>query len=157
MPASSDSSLASHFDPIPTRGKVEVFSVRHPWDGVLRLVVRVPQGSPTTTEGYPGTAERAIERYPHMAVHRCANGHRLGIVHELRSTEVAHLLEHALIEEAVAAGCVRSEIRGETAWDFARDGHGVFRVRVHGIGSEALALAAARAAAWSVGEILATA
>lgn len=144
----------SNFDPLPTGGRVALFMVRGEWDGVLRAVVQIPQGEARTTEGYPDVAHRAVDRYPEMARHRCANGHRLGIVHELATTEVAHLFEHILIEEAVALGVPRQALSGETAWDFSRDGAGVYRVRVRGLESEVQARSAARAAAAAIGELL---
>ena len=144
----------TNLDPLPARGRVAFFVVRHEWDGVLRVVVRVPRDAAPNASGYPGVAQRTIDRYPGMVAHRCANGHRLGIVHELASTEIAHLFEHVLIEEAVTHGVPRSELSGETAWDFGRDGAGVYRVLVRGITSEELAQQAASAAACATGELL---
>ena len=38
-----------------------------------------------------------------------------------------HLFEHVVLELMAEAGSPRS-LKGETAWDFKRDGRGVFRV-----------------------------
>lgn len=48
---------------------------------------------------------------------------------EFADTETPHLLEHVAAELMALAGSSRT-LRGETVWNFKRDGQGVFRVRL---------------------------
>ena len=86
---------------------------------------------PMRTSAYPGLAARALEAMPTLANHRCDNGAGLPSARELADTELPHALEHVALDLLRRAG-VRGTIRGETSWDFALDGPGVFRVAIFG-------------------------
>ena len=72
-------------------------------------------------------SERAMEMLPGLGRHRCDNNQRRTFADEIGDTEVPHLFEHVVLELMALAGSPRS-LRGETVWDFRRDGDGVFRV-----------------------------
>jgi hypothetical protein len=72
-------------------------------------------------------AVRALELLPDLARHRCVNDEGRSFLEELAETEVPHLFEHIVLELMAHSGSPRS-LRGETEWDFRRDGRGVFRV-----------------------------
>lgn len=72
---------------------------------------------------------RMLALLPGLRGHRCDNDDGRSFIAELPDTELAHLLEHAALEVMALAGSPAT-MRGDTSWDFARDGRGVFRVRV---------------------------
>jgi len=67
--------------------------------------IRVPDPSLGMTSALPGLAER------------------------LRDTQIAHCVEHVAAELMALSGSPRT-LKGETRWDFARDGAGVYRVHL---------------------------
>lgn len=89
--------------------------------------VRVAAGAPLRTSAYPGLPGAARSALPGIARHRCVSGSAHGIEAEIDDTELPHLLEHVALELMALAGSPRS-LAGETVWDFAADGRGVFRV-----------------------------
>lgn len=82
------------------------------------------------TSDVPGLASRALDGLPLMVGHACDNADGRSTREEFQDTEVAHVVEHVAIELLSRVAPVRG-LRGETAWDFAADGQGVFRVTVH--------------------------
>jgi len=95
----------------------------------VEAFVRVDDRSSARTSAYPGLPDRALQLLPGLARHTCENGSAHGHIAELADTETPHLLEHVACELMALSGSPRT-LRGETAWDFARDGAGVFRVRL---------------------------
>jgi hypothetical protein len=91
------------------------------------VVVSAEQGEHVRTALGAGVAERALELLPGLATHQCINDDGRSFLEELAETEVPHLFEHVVLELMALAGSPRS-LRGETEWDFRRDGHGIFRV-----------------------------
>lgn len=91
------------------------------------VVVRVESERAMRTSLTEAVADRALEALPGLASHRCLNDDGRPFAEELADTEVPHLFEHVVLELMANAGSPRS-LRGETAWDFKRDGRGVFRV-----------------------------
>lgn len=91
------------------------------------VVVRVESARAMRTTLDEAIADRALTALPGLARHRCLNDDGRPFAEELADTEVPHLFEHVVLELMAEAGSPRS-LRGETAWDFRRDGHGVFRV-----------------------------
>jgi hypothetical protein len=81
------------------------------------------------TSAYSGLVEGVLRVLPGLSRHRCECGSSHGIEAELCDTELAHLVEHVALELMAEWGAPRT-LRGETHWDFKRDGRGVFRVRV---------------------------
>lgn len=110
----------------------------------VAAVVRVQDGAPLRTSEVPGLASAMRALLPGIARHRCESGSSRGILSELDDTELPHLLEHVGLEVMALAGSPRS-LSGETEWDFAADGRGVFRVSL-GYDDDLVALAALRAA-----------
>jgi hypothetical protein len=95
----------------------------------IEALVRVTDRHFATTAAAPGLPGRALGILPGLARHSCENGSAHGHVAELADTETPHLLEHVACELMALSGSPRT-LRGETAWDFAADGPGVFRVRL---------------------------
>jgi len=81
------------------------------------------------TSAIPGIAEQVLELLPGIERHRCDSPKSLGIVAEMNDTEAAHLLEHVAMELLAQRGLSRS-MRGQTSWEFKRDGFGVYRVHL---------------------------
>jgi hypothetical protein len=109
----------------------------------VEALVRFAPGEPLRTT--PAIAARALSLLPGLARHRCDNDAGLTFSAEARDTELAHLLEHVACELMALAGSPRT-LRGETAWDFGRDGRGVFRVTLQ-FDDDLVALGALKAAA----------
>ena len=95
----------------------------------VEALVRVTDSDFASTAAAPGLPGRALGLLPGLARHTCENGSAHGHVAELAETETPHLLEHVACELMALSGSPRS-LRAETAWDFAADGPGVFRVRL---------------------------
>jgi cyanophycin synthetase len=91
--------------------------------------VRVVDSALARTRAVPGLATRLSELLPDIVRHRCDCGSSHGVLAELADTETPHLLEHIALEMMALAGSPRT-LRGATSWDFARDGRGVFEVRL---------------------------
>ncbi len=95
----------------------------------LEAIVRVSDARYLRTSAVPGLPAAALALLPGLERHRCENDAGARFVDELRDTETPHLLEHLTVELMALAGSPRS-LPARTSWDFARDGQGVFRVRV---------------------------
>lgn len=95
----------------------------------VEAVVRFAALEPLRTSEVPMLAERVLRLMPGLRSHRCFNDDGLPLRDEIADTEIAHLLEHAALEVMAMAGSPDT-LRGDTSWDFARDGHGVFHVRL---------------------------
>lgn len=108
----------------------------------LTALVRVSEDAPLRTSSVPGLAERALDLLPGLRRHTCENGTGHGMVRELADTELPHLLEHVAFELMALSGSPR-DLRGETEWDFRRDGRRVFRVTL-GFDDDVVALGALR-------------
>lgn len=109
----------------------------------LTAVVRFAPGEPLRTD--PALASRALALLPGLARHRCDNATGATFSAEARDTEIAHLVEHVACELSALAGSRRT-LRGETAWDFERDGRGVFHVTLQ-FDDDLVALGALKASA----------
>ncbi len=95
----------------------------------IDIVVEVCESEPLRTAGIPEAVDRALALLPGLARHRCRNGTNAAFVDEAADTEIPHLFEHIVLEIMGLAGSPRT-LRGETRWDFERDGRGVFRISV---------------------------
>lgn len=95
--------------------------------GRLEALVRVLHERQLRTSAVPDLPDRALDLLPGLARHRCENDTQRTFREELADTETPHLLEH-LAEELMALSGSPRWLKGETAWDFTRDGTGVFRV-----------------------------
>lgn len=91
------------------------------------VLVDVGDAEMLRTAADESIAERALILLPGLDRHTCANGDGRTFTEELADTEVPHLFEHVVMEIMAQAGSPRS-LKGETSWDFKRDGHGIFRV-----------------------------
>jgi len=91
------------------------------------VVIRVNDDERMRTTGDDQVVERTLRLLPGLRRHVCENGQGLTFAEEMADTEVPHLFEHVVIELMARAGSPRG-LRGETQWDFNRDGHGTFRV-----------------------------
>jgi hypothetical protein len=115
----------------------------------VTALVRFDPAEPLRTD--PALASRALSLLPGLARHYCDNTEGSVFSAEARDTEIAHLLEHVACELMALAGSPRT-LRGETAWDFARDGRGVFRVTLQ-FDDDLVALGALKSAAGIVGAL----
>lgn len=95
----------------------------------IEALVRVRDPARLRTSCTPGLAEQALALLPGLRRHSCDNDKGHDALREFADTETPHLLEHVAAELMALAGSSRS-LRGETLWDFRRDGEGVFRVRL---------------------------
>ncbi|PKQ38077.1 MAG: hypothetical protein CVT59_02275 [Actinobacteria bacterium HGW-Actinobacteria-1] len=93
----------------------------------IDVIVDVGDAEALRTTSDAAIAERAIALLPGLEEHACKNGDERTFAEEIGDTEVPHLFEHVVMELMAKAGSPRS-LRGETSWDFRRDGHGIFRV-----------------------------
>ncbi len=104
-----------------------VLEAFEPVDGGVEIRVRLTDPAMRRTLAFPLLAEEVLRLLPGIVRHRCESGSTRGVVAELADTEVPHLFEHVTLELLVQAGLPR-DMRGETRWDFKRDGRGVYRV-----------------------------
>ncbi|HZL05317.1 MAG TPA: hypothetical protein VFE45_07845 [Coriobacteriia bacterium] len=93
------------------------------------VVVGVSESELLRTTQSHDLNERALGLLPGLRLHDCDNTSGLSFAEELTDTEVPHLFEHVVMELMAKAGSPRS-LKGETQWDFRRDGRGIFRVSV---------------------------
>ncbi|MCE5191555.1 MAG: hypothetical protein LLG08_07340 [Actinomycetia bacterium] len=91
------------------------------------VIVDVGDAEALRTTSDSAIAERAVALLPGLDNHACRNGGDRTFSEEISDTEVPHLFEHVVMELMALAGSPRS-LKGETSWDFKRDGHGIFRV-----------------------------
>lgn len=96
---------------------------------MLAALVRVTDPACMRTSASPGLAASALELLPGLARHTCENADGRNAAREFADTETPHLLEHVAAELMALSGSPRS-LHADTMWDFARDGRGVFRVRL---------------------------
>lgn len=116
------------------------------------VVVRVEGGEPLRTSAVGELPQKALELLPGLARHRCDNGACATFREELEDTELAHLFEHVVMEMMALAGSPRS-LKGETEWDFERDGRGFFRVSLE-YDDDLVCLGAVKAADRVMGHLL---
>lgn len=95
----------------------------------VAAVLRFEPGESLRSSEIPGLVDALVRALPGLRGHRCDNGSDLTFLEEARDTELAHLVEHAALEVMAMAGSP-AWLHGETRWDFAADGRGVFRVNV---------------------------
>ncbi|MBN2405373.1 MAG: hypothetical protein JXE06_07315 [Coriobacteriia bacterium] len=93
----------------------------------IDVIVRVNDDERLRTSGDEAMVQRALDLLPGLRQHICDNAQGVTFAEEITDTEVPHLFEHVVIELMSRAGSPR-DLRGETQWDFSRDGHGTFRV-----------------------------
>lgn len=99
--------------------------------------VKLDPFAPQHMNDYPGLAERLIQEYPHLRRHQCDNHTHVSFAKELATTEIPHALEHLMVELlAQESNLSRLDIKGQTAWNFKRDGAGTYRMRIKGFSSE---------------------
>ena len=91
------------------------------------VVVRVGDDERMRTAGDKAVVTRALELLPGLKRHECDNSQGITFAEEIADTEIPHLFEHVVIELMARSGSPRG-LKGETQWDFNRDGHGTFRV-----------------------------
>jgi hypothetical protein len=116
--------------PAPER-TVGILDVQHVEVGErsLEALVRVVDDRYLRTSAASDAVGRAVVLLPGLRRHRCENDAGLDILRELADTETPHLVEHVAVEIMAMSGSPRT-CRGTTEWDFARDGQGVFRIRM---------------------------
>lgn len=116
------------------------------------VVVTVESPDVMRTSLDDSVVARALQVLPGLSSHRCLNDDGRTFAEELADTEVPHLFEHVVLELMAQSGSPRS-LKGETAWDFRRDGRGVFRVSLE-YDDDLVCLGAIKAADRLVGYML---
>ena len=110
----------------------------------VKLVVEMPDPERCTTASAPHVPRTLFRLFPHLAHHKCHNGHGYSFQREAMATEVPHLLEHLIIE--LQAQAQHHEVlKGETQWNWRVDPRGTFHVHLE-YQNEQLVLAAIRLA-----------
>ncbi|MCL2332577.1 MAG: hypothetical protein FWC54_03710 [Actinomycetia bacterium] len=130
----SEQRAPSPDEPVTWTARFAVVRLHSFTDGTLRLYYEPRPGAPTTTEGLD--VRPLFEVLPGLRRHRCDNGRHRSFFDEARRTELAHLLEHVLIELLATRGQARARIRGATNLDEAP---ARYRVKVSGWTSSAQA------------------
>ena len=97
-------------------------------------------------------AARVLELLPALASHRCENHEGRAFVDEIAATEVPHLFEHVTLELMARAGSPRG-LRGETSWDFRRDGRGIYHVSLQ-YDDDLVCLGAIKTACAMIGHVM---
>jgi len=95
--------------------------------GTLRLYYTPQPGAPVMTTTLD--VSPLFERLDGLRRHRCDNGAHRSFPMEARNTEVAHLLEHLLVELLAQSGAARAQIQGATNLDEAP---ARYRIKVSG-------------------------
>lgn len=100
--------------------------------------------APFNTSDKPYLAKDLFRILPRLKKHRCYNDNHQSFQREAASTEIAHLLEHLVLELQAVTLCGRG-IRGVTYWDWRQEPTGHFHVDVDaphpGVALGAIALA----------------
>lgn len=118
----------------------------------VEAVLLFGRDEPLRSSEVPGLADRLLRLLPGLRGHGCDNGVGLTFLDEARDTELAHIIEHASLELMAMAGSPAT-LRGETRWDFAADGRGVFRVGLD-YDDEVVAIGSLRLACAAVGALV---
>jgi len=119
---------------------------------VSAVVVFEPSEAWRTSEA-PWLPARMLAALPGLKGHRCESGSANTFAEELEDTELAHLLEHAALELMAMAGSPDT-LRGETSWDFKRDGRGTFHVSLE-YDDDLVCIAALTTASEAIGDLVA--
>ena len=119
-------------NPLIETERVLVYGVHINGRGAAELIVSVPDPALRRTSAYADCAASTLDSYPDLVRHACISDAPRGIRAELADTEVAHLIEHVVIEELVCSGVERGRLSGETSWNFSADGDGFYRVVITG-------------------------
>lgn len=110
----------------------------------IDAIVAFESDEPLRSSEIPGLVPAVLRSLPGLKGHHCDNGAGLSFAQEAADTELAHLIEHAALEIMALAGSPAT-LRGDTSWDFAADGRGVFHVRL-GFDDDRVAIGALRCA-----------
>lgn len=110
----------------------------------IEAIVAFEPDEPLRSSDVPGLVPAVLRSLPGLKGHHCDNGAGLSFAQEAADTELAHLIEHAALEIMALAGSPMT-LRGDTSWDFAADGRGVFHVRL-GFDDDRVAIGALRCA-----------
>lgn len=105
---------------------IEAIEVGPKW---VEARIRVFDATYARTSANPELTREALSLLPGLARHSCENEDGHHFAREMADTESPHLLEHIACEFMALSGSPRT-LRGRTGWDFARDGAGVYRVRL---------------------------
>lgn len=88
-----------------------------------------------TTESLPNTYEALQKFLPSVLDSKCFNDEDLIFNEEVKTTEIGHLFEHILLEYLTKLKLFYDNedisFSGTTSWDWNRDEHGVFHIRIN--------------------------
>ncbi len=112
--------------------------------GHVEVLLAFDPNAPLRTSEVSDLVGNVTRLLPGLSRHRCTSPASGLLASEITDTEIAHLLEHMVLEIMVLAGSPRT-LSGRTTWDFARDGRGVFRLAIE-YDDEAVGVGAARCA-----------
>ena len=91
--------------------------------------ITICMGEPFNTSAKPHLARGLFRLLPRLKKHRCYNDGNLSFQREAASTEIAHLMEHLVLELQAVTLCGRG-IRGVTYWNWKEEPTGHFHVDV---------------------------
>ncbi len=87
-----------------------------------------------STQMLPRTSLILKKRLPTVLLTECFNEHALPFKTEVKQTEIAHLLEHILLEylclEKIAAGFSSASFSGRTHWNWLKYPRGSFFITI---------------------------
>ncbi|HRN96268.1 MAG TPA: hypothetical protein PLD54_02380 [Candidatus Levybacteria bacterium] len=89
-----------------------------------------------STSALPKTAEILSTIAPKVLHTKCFNKKNIPFCEEVKNTEIAHLFEHMLLEylcqEKINSGKKSACFSGLTSWNWKKDAHGVFHIKITG-------------------------
>ncbi|NLC59413.1 MAG: hypothetical protein GX774_21450 [Armatimonadetes bacterium] len=94
-----------------------------------KLKITLRMAEPFNTRDKPHLARGLFRLLPRLKKHRCFNDGNLSFQREAAATEIAHLMEHLVLELQAVTLCGRG-IRGVTYWNWREEPMGQFHVDV---------------------------
>jgi len=94
-----------------------------------KVQITLRMSEPFNTRDKPHLARGLFRMLPRLKKHRCYNEGNLSFQREAASTEIAHLLEHLVLELQAVTLCGRG-IRGVTYWNWREEPTGQFHIDI---------------------------
>lgn len=94
-----------------------------------KVQITLSMSEPFNTRDKPHLARGLFRMLPRLKKHRCYNDGNLSFQREAACTEIAHLMEHLVLELQAVTLCGRG-IRGVTYWNWREEPTGQFHVDV---------------------------
>jgi len=75
-------------------------------------------------------SEKLFKILPSLGNHFCINESNNDFAHELKNTELAHVLEHILMELIGKKDKEVKKISGLTSWNWRKEGNFIYKIRI---------------------------